>query len=62
MQAERHSSFGGGVDRQSSRIGRGQVRLGWLLRYAFAVVVDVGEARVLPGEKKALLNRVASDL
>ena len=38
MQAERHSSFGGGVDRQSSRIGRGQVRLGWLLRYAFAVV------------------------
>ena len=44
--------------------GLGGARLGWAGCCAMHLLwfVDVGEARVLPGEKKALLSRVASDL
>ncbi len=55
--AERHSPHWGGVDRQSCRIG-------WCWGVVVAICiccgfVDVEEARVLPGEKKAFLSRVA---
>ena len=53
-----------GAELTGRAAGLGGARLGWAGCCAMHLLwfVDVGEARVLPGEKKALLNRVASDL